>query len=137
MEIIESIEELNGHKFDEDHYSSYDGFKVKTNKQEIYMVINNGQSCCEDWGSIIVNDDDKYFLGAELTSIEKVDDSLNPNKISSNSGDEYWSNEKNIMFININTNKGTLQLAVYNQHNGYYSHDVLFVSNQLKVDDSL
>ena len=36
------------------------------------------------------------------------------------------------MFINVETTRGLLQFAAYNEHNGYYGHDVLLVS---KYDD--
>lgn len=36
------------------------------------------------------------------------------------------------MFINVETTKGLLQFVAYNEHNGYYGHDVLLVS---KYDD--
>lgn len=32
------------------------------------------------------------------------------------------------MFINVETTRGLLQFAAYNEHNGYYGHDVLLVS---------
>ena len=36
------------------------------------------------------------------------------------------------MFINVETTRGLLQFAAYNEHNGYYGHEVKLVS---KYDD--
>lgn len=32
------------------------------------------------------------------------------------------------MFINVETTKGLLQFVAYNEHNGYYGHEVKLVS---------
>jgi hypothetical protein len=36
---------------------------------------------------------------------------------------------KNVYFITFETSNGTLQLAVYNEHNGYYGHNCYIKSN--------
>ena len=41
--------------------------------------------------------------------------------------------ENDCMFINLETNKGTLQLTVYNQHNGYYEHSVRILKNKTNM----
>lgn len=38
------------------------------------------------------------------------------------------------MFINVETTKGLLQFVAYNEHNGYYEHEVKLVS---KYDDKI
>jgi hypothetical protein len=38
------------------------------------------------------------------------------------------------MFINVETTKGLLQFVAYNEHNGYYGHEVKLVS---KYDDKI
>lgn len=38
------------------------------------------------------------------------------------------------MFINVETTKGLLQFVAYNEHNGYYVHEVKLVS---KYDDKI
>ena len=45
--------------------------------------------------------------------------------------------KEEVMFINIETSKGTLQFAVYNCHNGYYGHAVKVISEQLNVETYL
>ena len=36
-----------------------------------------------------------------------------------------------VVFVNFDTSAGLFQLVAYNQHNGYYGHEVLVVSNEL------
>lgn len=125
MEIIESIEYDD---FNIGEYSSYEGLIIKTNKQEIKMGISNFQSCCENWGSIVSEDDFEDFIGSSLLNIYITDEEL-----KSYDFDEYFSGD--CIFINIETNKGKLQLVVYNDHNGYYGHNVTIKSTQLEYDD--
>lgn len=51
-EIIEKIEEVEDipDQFKEYSWCKGDGYKITTNKQEIYILIDNDQSCCESWG---------------------------------------------------------------------------------------
>ena len=41
------------------------------------------------------------------------------------------------IFINVNTDRGTLQFKAYNNHNGYYGHMVRVHSEQLKLEETL
>ena len=43
-------------------YGVYDGYKIKTEKHEFYILIENGQCCCEDWGYFFLNDDEKEIF---------------------------------------------------------------------------
>lgn len=131
--MIETILEIKEETF-KDGYQEYDGYIIKTNKQEIKLGIENEQSCCESWGYFASNDDFDDFINAELLSIEQVDDALNKTKLKDNNME---NDEDSVIFVNINTSKGTLQLAVYNSHNGYYGHSVIMRSNQLKLDTGL
>ena len=124
-EVILKIEQVIDYKIDGSEYScTYDGFTIKTNKQEILLLIDNDQQCCENWGYFISNDNVSDFIGQELTSIEIVDTCLNTEECPK-------IYEGDIMFVNINTNKDTLQFTVYNDHNGYYGHTARIISNQL------
>lgn len=113
-----------------DRYNTCDGYKIKTDKQEILLLISNGQSCCEQWGYFISNDDFKDFIGATITEIKAGDTNLNLTKLV----DTY---DGDSAFVNIETNKGTLQFVAYNSHNGYYGHSYYIVSNQYKDSGSL
>jgi hypothetical protein len=41
------------------------------------------------------------------------------------------------MFVNLETDKDTLQLTVYNSHNGYYGHSAFIRSNQINKEITL
>lgn len=125
-EIIESITEAT---WDD---NNYDGLVVKTNLQEIQIGIENSQHCCETFGALITNDDTEEFIGAEVLGVTLTDTALNV--IDWLSGD---FRDGGIQFVNIETNKGTLQYAVYNEHNGYYGHEIQVKSKQLQHSDYL
>lgn len=131
MEIIESIKEVTDVAIPTTYgYSNtYDGYEIKTNKQLIQILINNGQNCCEQWGYLSSNDNLSEFEGAELKEIIQVDTSLNSKVLK-----DIHLDEGEAIFINLETSNGTLQLAVYNSHNGYYGHAVIVRSNNLNLD---
>ena len=98
------------------------GYKVITDNTSILVMISNCQQCCEDWGYFSSEEDTSYFIGATLRAINLVDTALDVHRIKEV---EDGLQEKDIQFVNFETDRGTLQLAVYNEHNGYYGHDVL------------
>lgn len=127
-EKILNIEEV----FDHD---GMDGYKVTTDKQEILVLISNSQNCCEQWGYFSSNDDIKDFVGSNLMELKLVDMALDEKKFKDKF--EYGMDEGDIQFVNFETDKGTLQLAVYNAHNGYYGHSILIKSEQVTKESSL
>lgn len=103
----------------------YDGYKVESEKDVIYVLINNGQYCCENWGYFSTEDDLGYYTGAELIDIELTDLSLTTENI-----DEIKClDEGGVQFVTFKTSKGIFQLAVYNAHNGYYGHGIFVIKN--------
>jgi hypothetical protein len=129
MEKILKIEELNDFKYEaEDTWSSsYDGFKITTDAQEILILVSNGQSCCESFGHVVSEDDFKDFIGADLFSVKVVDVGINEKMVEA--GQSLDAGE--IMFVNLETSNSTLQFAVYNSHNGYYGHTGIVKSTQI------
>ena len=130
-ERIVKIGEFIGNDFDDDDYG-YSGYKIHTDKQVISLLISNGQSCCEDWGYLMseeLNEGDD-FIGANIISVEEV--SLAD--ITKDDDDDYVDA---CVFINVNTDRGTLQFKAYNNHNGYYGHEVRVHSEQLKLEGTL
>jgi len=127
MEKILNIEEC---EFDE-----FIGYKITTTSQEILIGISDGGQCCENYGYLTSEDDFSDFIGSELTKIESIDTSLNVKVV------EYLNNQNidmdSCMFFNLYTTNGMLQFVVYNEHNGYYSHDAVFISNQITEKRSL
>lgn len=96
----------------------WEGFQVVTDKRAIRVCISNSQSCCESRGHLSSDDDLQSYIGAELLGVETVDSALNT---KTDPGDIDCGT---VNFVNFNTNKGKLQLAVYDAHNGYYGHEV-------------
>lgn len=135
MEKILRIEEQTFSVKNSSGYTlSYDGYYVITDKQTIKFGIENMQNCCERWGYLTTNDDLSEFEGASLLGVKVVDTALNEKKISDL---ELYEEETDTMFVNFETDKGTLQFVAYNQHNGYYGHDVLLLSEQLTENKRL
>lgn len=90
---------------------TYEGLIIETDKGSIKLVISDDQSCCEQWGALFFEtpDDISQFIGAEILQIEDIDIKR----------DEWIDNETQ---LRITTDKGVIQYAIYNEHNGYYSH---------------
>jgi hypothetical protein len=117
-------------------YSSMDGYKVETEKHVFYVLIDNGQSCCENWGYMSSEDDLNYFIGSELIEINVTDTALNKKVLTQM--DEELINSNEIQFVDFKTNNGTFQLAVYNSHNGYYGHGILVAKdNEILLNEVL
>ena len=103
---------------------SMDGYEIVTDEHTYRVLIDNGQSCCEDWGYLSSEDDLDKFLGAKLKDIKFTDTALNQKKVSDTCG-TYGFDSGGIIFVDFETTNGVLQLAVYNGHNGYYGHGIL------------
>lgn len=133
MEKILRIEE--GSFKNEDRWpSSFDGFIITTDKQAIKMGISDGQSCCENWGYLMSEDDLEQFQGAKLLKIEVTDTDKNKAELK----EEYeYTDEGGVMFIDIVTDKGVLQFTAYNCHNGYYGHEAVVISSHLNLSEGV
>lgn len=133
-EKIISIREVFNLKWSNGSKRAYrhDGYQIVTDKQEILLMISNEQSCCEEWGYLMSEDDLEQFVGAELIDVTVTDTALKTEilpKMYDISGD--------VMFVNLETSKGKLQFVAYNDHNGHYGHDAVVVSNQLNLHTGL
>ena len=53
-------------------YEQFDGYEIETDKQKYYVLIENGQSCCESWGYISSNDDIEYYIVKNLVKIGRA-----------------------------------------------------------------
>lgn len=108
------------------------GYTVETTADTITLLISNYQSCCEQWGYMMSEDDTQKFVGAELYKAELIDydrvskpfyDALKALDLSLVNGPADWR-YGGAIFINLDTSIGQLQFVVYNEHNGYYGHEV-------------
>lgn len=134
MEIIKSIEEVEGVELEDgDQWgpSTYDGYKVVTSERELFIVVNDFQGCCESWGMVSSEDDTQSFVGAELLQMNWVD-------VARKKHFDVDVYDGEVMFIDLETSKGLLQLAVYNCHNGYYGHTAFIkIGNDVVMSDCI
>lgn len=131
MSKIVKIEEVNNVNFNNNRYSNYDGFKIETEDEEIYFVIDNSQQCCENWGTYLYTPEDlREYVGADYLGYDESSCS----EIENHLENEYVESDE-ICFLNIHTSKGTIDFAVYNSHNGYYSHAVVLKITNKKTGE--
>ena len=130
MEKIISITEI-----DEKNFS---GYLIKTTKQNIKLLMETTQQCCENAGYFISQENFDEFIDAEVYNVKLTDDCLNEAMLKQhdiNPSDKYFRG--GLMFVNLETSAGTLQFTAYNEHNGYYGHDAKVISSQLKYKECL
>lgn len=132
MEKILSITEAT-FKIPNKDWSQFDGYQIVTNEQTIQFGIDNEQSCCESWGSLMTNDTASEFIGANLISVSITDQALNNKKIEEIEHLDCGG----VMFVNLETDKGLLQFVAYNAHNGYYGHEAVIISRQFNHSEVL
>lgn len=137
---ITKIEEKYGYKYN-DEWENFDGYKIYLeNDSFIFLGIDNGQSCCENWGYYITHDDCddlSSFIGAEILNYDQLKDSLNYGSNYKDGLEEYSCDAGGTMYVNIKTSRGLLQLTVYNDHNGYYGHSVVFMTDNFQISEGL
>jgi len=131
MNKIVAIREIE-FEIGQGNLSDFNGWEIQTADNCTYRFgIDNDQQCCEVWDYMVANDIDPcHFVGATLTGIAVTntarDKTVYREKLSTIES-EKW---KDSMFLDIETDKGVLQFAVYNAHNGYYGHYVVFQINR-------
>lgn len=107
-------------------YGGYDGYKIETSLKTFYILIENGQDCCESWGYLTTNDDLSYFIGKEINKISLTDMNLSNKELEEL---EYLA-EGGVQFLTMYMTDGEiLQFAVYNSHNGYYGHSIVILED--------
>lgn len=132
-ETIRAIVEYRGGK----NYCSEAGFQVVTNEQTITLAIDDEASCCESWGYFLTEDDTEKFIGAELRGVSITDTNRSHRTFIAwgQPGGDAENNEDldsgDVMFVDIETDRGVLQFVAYNAHNGYYGHEARVSSTQL------
>jgi hypothetical protein len=128
METIIEIRSYSGMRTHTKYNSEYSvsGFEIITTTQSIKLIMADESQCCEAWGYFWCNDDPQEFVGAALQGVAMVDTALDVIKLEANS-----TVEDVAIFVNIDTDRGTLQFVAYNDHNGYYGHQVQVECNQL------
>jgi len=128
-EKILRIGEFTGEKIDNDaKWRHYSGFEIETDAQCIVLGIDDGQSCCESWGYFMSHDDVADFIGATVVGVSIVDTALCVARVERE--EAHTRDDGDIMFVNIDTDRGVLQFCAYNKHNGYYGHQAVVISKQ-------
>jgi hypothetical protein len=107
-----------------------DGFAVTTDKQVIKLLVDGYQSCCEDFGYFMSEENLEDFVGGTLLNVTVTDTALATVDVPN-------IYEGGIMFVNIETDRGVLQFVAYNEHNGYYGHQAKVISNQVDHSEFL
>lgn len=116
-------------------YSNMDGYKIETENHTYYVLIDNGQSCCENWGYFSSEDDLSLFIGNDLIEVRLTDTALNQIVVDKSG---YYEDAGGIQFVDFVTDKGVFQLAVYNAHNGYYGHGIIVAKDEeILLNDTL
>lgn len=134
MERILKIEDYH----EGEYWDSYSGYAITTDKQVIKLLIDDTQSCCENFGYFMSEDTLNDFVGARLIDIKITDEELKEGQLKENDVDtacKYF--EGGVMFVDIITTEGTLQFVAYNEHNGYYGHEAKVISTQLNYETGI
>ena len=76
-------------------------------------------------------DEPSEFLGAMVTEVTVTDTALRTYD------DLDMLEAGGVMFVNVVTDRGTLQFVCYNAHNGYYGHEAKVISEQVTQEKHL
>ena len=122
-----SIEKID-HDDEDTHCYNWSGYEIITTTYVHNFTIQNGDQCCELWGCLLTNDNKEDFIGASVKDINFTTlGHLDKKKFNidrmDDDGDE-------VVFINVETDRGTLQFVAYTMHNGYYGHEVKYTRNE-------
>ena len=126
MEKIIGIEECS---FEHGRGIIYEGGRIQTDKRTIKFGISSGQNCCEHWGYFSTLDNPDDFIGANLLDVELCDSDLKVHTETSKYLEDNFLSVDSCIFVTVKTSVGDFQLTVYNEHNGYYGHGVMMVSD--------
>jgi len=120
------------------------GFQITTTEQTITLAIDDESSCCESWGYFLTEDETAKFVGAELRGISITDTNRSGRRFVTGWCEDYDESKGDVlldsgevMFVDIETDRGVLQFVAYNAHNGYYGHDARVSSRQLRHEVTL
>ena len=133
-EIILSIKTVTDVRVSKARFYSYcDGYEIVTTKRTLHLLIDNYGQCCERFDYLSTPDDTDYFIGAELytwkdTETDRIKARLQKETDGSYGGEECCSC-CNAQFITLFTSEGEITFAVYNEHNGFYSHGAFILEN--------
>jgi hypothetical protein len=130
------IKSIRKETFSQSDWEAYDGYVIECENDIVKIGIDNNQSCCENWGYMSSNDEDlDYYVGADLLSVRVVDENLLKTKILEEG--DIFSEGGGIMFVDVDTTRGVFQIAMYNDHDGYYGHDAVVITKESTICERL
>jgi hypothetical protein len=127
-------------------FSREAGFQIVTTEQTVTLAIDDESSCCESWGYFLTEDDTEKFIGAELRGVSITDTNRSHRTFIAYGAEGYPGfdaegntdlDDGDVMFVDIETDRGVLQFVAYNAHNGYYGHEARVSSKQLEHSETL
>jgi len=125
--------------FDEDDNS--EGYSISLSDNSLIRILIEAETqCCEYHGYMCSEDEFADFIGAEIISVESISEDLVSSEIISFiDGLRDIDNERYTcdVFVNVNTNRGALQFALYNSHNGYYGHNYIVKYDDDVIDEGI
>jgi hypothetical protein len=91
-------------------------FKLYDNENNIilYKSIDHETNCCEHFGFTFSDAIENVLNNSEILEIISSDNSYK---------DNIFNEPRGLIVTSIITNKGTCELTIYNEHNGYYYHN--------------
>jgi hypothetical protein len=137
-EKIEKIEEITEEWQDPEvswNKTTFEGYSITTSEQVIKILIDSSRSCCENYGYLCSEQDPTEFIGATLWEIRISDSTTKQYVIDTLESENVPI--ASAQFVDLHTDRGVLQFVVYNEHNGYYAHDIRVVSKQVKYEGRL
>lgn len=130
MEFLGKVLSINEVDNINDKDKDYTGYKIITDNNTFLILIENNRLCCEDYGYFSSDDNIESYIGKTLINFRVTDTLLNSEKFDIEFKEANVELE-DIQFIDFIFSDGTiLQFAVYNHHNGYYGHSILFKQNK-------
>lgn len=90
--------------------SEADQFQITFEDGSRVAILDEGQSCCES-RYMVCDDNLDGWEGATFTGIEQTD--------GPSTEGEYGEMHE-VQFVNVQTDRGRVQLVTHNEHNGYY-----------------
>lgn len=103
-----------------DLYSS-GGIKIYTDEGDFTFIMNDQQSCCEQFGYVYTPNIVSDFIGSELLKVSEITTEFDANK--AHGTDIISDYDTATSHFKIETSVGDILFTFYNSHNGYYSHD--------------
>lgn len=123
-DIILSIEKVT----EPDGYRGYMGYVITTTQQVIRVLISMRQSCCEKFDVDLILPVTAFVKIPETPPLKSSEELIGHEVLQVNWGslklDTTEVYDKMHATVHMRTSAGLIQLVAWNEHNGYYPHNV-------------